>query len=96
MNFTQEDIEKLDSRASFLLTKHLMPLVNLMTMEERGLLLTAILAYGIRIELVDMSSSKIVEGAFNLFKQDFIKEGKRYLKTCDKNKENIEKRWSKR
>ena len=92
-HLTDEEIQKLHDRQSFLLPKSLMALVNIMDNEDRGLLLTAILSYGINLEEIDISRNKLVLGAFNLFKQDFNKEGKRYVDRCKKNSANVKKRW---
>lgn len=90
-----EELEKLNDRQSFLMPKSLSPLINMMDYQERGILLTAILEFSITQNEIDLSKSKLVHGAFNMFKQEFIKDAKKYLRTCDRNSQNAKKRWGK-
>ena len=91
-----EELEKLNDRQSFLMQKSLSPLINMMDYDERGILLTAILEFSITQNEIDLSKNKLVHGAFNMFKEEFIKDAKKYLRTCDRNSQNAKKRWDKK
>jgi Family of unknown function (DUF6291) len=63
-----------------------------LTLEERGELLTAIYNYH---KEIDFEPSLAVRIAFKPIKNQFIRDEKAYLETCERNSENAKKRWIK-
>ena len=61
--------------------------------ERAGILYQNILRYQAGIELLEMDEA--TQMAFNPIKRCIDKDNLQYLKKCEKNKENIKKRWEK-
>ncbi len=69
------------------------PIKNL-TLEQKGELLEAMFSYNLSHEV--KINDPIVKMAFSFFEQTFKRDCAKYLKRCEKNKENINKRWNKK
>ena len=65
----------------------------LLGFERSGILYQNILRYQAGIELLEMDEA--TQMAFNPIKRCIDKDNLQYLKKCEKNKENIKKRWEK-
>jgi len=92
----KELLKKLEGREAFLIPKSLWALVEMMTNEDRGILFTAVFSYGINMESIDLKHKPLVQGALNLFKQDFKRQAKKYLAQCEQNRANVQKRYEKK
>lgn len=66
-----------------------------LTVEQKGHLLDAMFAYhnGTYEEEVCANNDPLVKLAFSFFKQTFERDNAKYLKMCEKNKENARMRW---
>ena len=97
-NHTKEEMEKLEEKNSFLIQKSMYEDIKLMTEIETHFLLMAVFEYVISgvIPSLDRSDQRLVKSAFNRFKMAHDDNSTRYLKTCKKNQENINKRWKKK
>ena len=65
--------------------------IEYLSMEERGILLTAILHYQAGMPLPEMD--KILSLIFIPIRQQLDRDNEAYIKKCEKNKANIEARW---
>lgn len=62
--------------------------------EQKGELLDAMFSYNLSHEV--KINDPMVKMAFSFFEQTFKRDCAKYLKRCEKNKENINKRWNKK
>ena len=70
------------------------PIKNL-TYEQKGILFDAFFIYqGYGVQPV--FEDPVIEMAFGFFKQTFDRDSDKYLKRCEKNRDNINKRWNKK
>lgn len=70
---------------SFVLYTAYMKQINLLNMEQRGILLTAIMSYSAGEELPEMDG--ITQMAFAFIQSDLDRDAEKYQKTCDARKE---------
>ena len=79
---------------SFLLYTSHYPTLQLLTLEEKGMLLDVIFQYHITGELPEIESFS-VKMAFSFLKQQFDRDIEKYQRVIERNKVNIGKRWNK-
>ena len=72
-------------KSSFVLYTAYMAQIELLNMEQRGTLLTAIMSYSAWEELPEMDS--VTQMAFAFIKADLDRDAEKYQKTCDARKE---------
>ena len=70
---------------SFVLYTSYQKQISLLTMEQRGILLTAIMCYSSEQDLPDMDG--ITSMAFSFIKADLDRDAEKYAKTCEARKE---------
>lgn len=68
-------------RSSFILYTSYQHQLELLTMEQRGVLLTAIIAYVAEQEMPEMDS--VTQMAFSFIKQDIDANGEKYDRICE-------------
>ncbi len=81
-------------KESFILYRDQYEPIKSLTIEQKGYLFEAIFSYQFGEEPV--FNDPVVSMAFGFFKQTFDRDRAKYLKKCNKNKENVNKRWSKK
>ena len=95
-HFNDEEMQKLNERDGFLITKSLFTLLDVMNMEEKGITFTAIIDFVRTGEImqfkVERSFPKV---ALDEFIRQYTKDREKYINKCKKNAENIKKRWDK-
>jgi hypothetical protein len=80
------------SKTSFILHKDaLYQDIQILSMEERGILLTAILEYQINGKIIEVD--RVIQIALNHIIAQFTVDKNRYVDKCKKNQENAKKRW---
>lgn len=80
---------------SFVLYKDSRVFIDRLDKEQRGDLLAAIFAYVCDGELPDFHNDGITQMCFDIIKNYLDRDEKKYQEKCQRNKENIQKRWSK-
>ena len=97
-DFTIDEIEKLQEKNSFLLQKSLIVDVKEMGIEETNLLFNAILDYVVTGVEPNLEGQKFrfIRASFNRFKEAYISDSKKWLKTCRKKSEAKAKEWQER
>lgn len=78
-------------RESFVMYTNYSRKIKLLTIEQRGILLTAILAYEAGEDIPQLDDMTTM--AFEFIKDDLDANRRRYEDTCNKNRENAQKRW---
>lgn len=79
-------------RESFILYTSYQNHIELLTNEQRGILFTAILRYQAGTELPEMDG--MTNMLFSVIKTDLDKNNEKYDKVCERNAQNIRKRWN--
>jgi len=79
---------------SFLLYTSHYPTLQLLTLEEKGMLLDVVFQYHITGKLPEIESFS-VKMAFSFLKQQFDRDTEKYQRVVERNKANIDKRWNK-
>ena len=94
---TEEELEKIRAKKSFIIHKSLEVDIREMTGEEVKLLMLAIFDFVNNGQTYDFKhpSNRAVRVAFNRFLEDYKRDSMAWLETCNKNRENIRKRWDK-
>lgn len=82
----------MSDRKGFVLFRDSWPMVELLTLEERGVLLTALFAYAAGDELPVMEQA--VEIVFRGMKASVDQSAERYEATCEKRRAAANKRWA--
>ncbi len=97
-HLTDQDIEKLSKKDSFLIQKTLYEDIKEMETGEVKLLMVAIFAYVVDGEIADLTDNKyrFVRVAFNRFKKDYQDDSHKWLDSCKKKSENKKEDWKKR
>jgi hypothetical protein len=67
--------------------------IQSLTDKQKGILFDALFVYQSGKEPV--LKDQVIKMAFGFFKQTFERDRAKYLKRCEKNRENINKRWNK-
>lgn len=78
-------------RESFVMYTNYSRKIKLLTIEQRGVLLTAILAYEAGEDIPQLDDMTTM--AFEFIKDDLDANRQKYEDTCNKNRENAQKRW---
>ena len=81
-------------RESFVMYTNYIRKIKLLTIEQRGILLTAILAYEAGEDIPQLDDMTTM--AFEFIKDDLDANRQKYEDTCNKNRENAQKRWEKK
>ena len=94
-DFTTDESEKLQEKNSFLIQKSLIVDVKEMGVEETNLFFNSILDYVVTGTEPTLEGIKFrfVRASFNRFKETYLSDSKKWLKTCKKNKDNATARW---
>ena len=97
MNYTKEELEKLESKNSFLIQKSMYEDIKIMTENETHFLLMAVFEYSMCgvVPKLDGQEQRLVKSAFNRFKMSYDKDSKSWLKSC-KRKSEVKKEWHKK
>ena len=93
---TDEELEKVRAKKSFMLQKSLIHDIEAMSGEEVKFLMQAIFRYVIYGETYELThpDNRAVRVAFGRFMEDYKRDCIAWLETCNKNRENIRKRWT--
>lgn len=78
-------------KKSFVLYQDQYEPIKGLTQEQKGCLLDAMFLYQIGEPIPE--GDPVVMMAFSFFKQTFERDNDKYLKRCEKNRENVRKRW---
>jgi hypothetical protein len=98
MNYTSEEMEKLQGKNSFLLQKSLYEDLKLMSDSETNYIMMSIFEYvinGVIPELDDVKH-RFIKGAFNRFVLAYDNDSIKWLKSCKKKSDNKKADWQKR
>lgn len=82
-------------KKSFILYSDQLEMVNQLSDEQAGLLLKHIYQYSIKPEFNSIKDPA-VKIAFTAIKTSIDRDTNKYLQRCEKNQENIRKRWNKK
>ena len=80
-------------RISFLVYYDTLPQVESLSDAEKGQLFTAVFKYSMRGEVPD-TDNRAIAMVFNFMKAKMDEDNEKYSETCERQKENIEKRWN--
>lgn len=80
---------------SFVLYKDSRIFVDKLNKEQRGDLLAAIFAYVCDGEIPDFYNDSITQMCFEIIRNYLDRDEKKYQEKCQRNKENIQRRWNK-
>lgn len=83
----------MSSPNSFILHAHYEKQLKMLTIEQRGLLITALFDYHIEQKVPEMEDP-VVKMAFSFIAEQMDYERSEYEKKCEQNRRNINKRWS--
>lgn len=94
---TEEELKKVQAKKSFIIHKSLEVDIREMEGEEVKTLMIAIFDFVSSGQTYEFKgqSNKSIRIAFNRFVEDYKRDSEAWLKTCNKNRENIRKRWDK-
>lgn len=97
-HLTDQDIEKLSQKDSFLIQKNLHEDIKEMSPDEVYLLFLSIFGYVNDGELRNLSDSKyrFVRVAFNRFKNDYVDDSVKWIESCKKKSERKKEDWGKK
>jgi len=97
-HLTDQDIEKLSKKDSFLMQKTLYEDIKEMSQGEIKMLMVAIFAYVVDGEIADLKEDKFrfVRVAFNRFKKDYQDDSHKWLESCDKKSKRKKEDWQKK
>ena len=98
MDYTKEELEKLQEKNSFLIQKSIYEDLKLMTENEVQYLVMRIFEYVLNGELpvLDDKKHRFVKSAFNRFKIAYDNDSMKWLKVCKKRSDNKKEDWKKR
>lgn len=89
----------LERKNAFLMYHDYKQHFELLSIEERGTLITDLLEYAISKELPpyakDQTLNRVLAMAFSIMTRQIDRDNERYEETCEKNRANANKRWSK-
>lgn len=97
-DFTTDEIGKLQEKGSFLIQKSLAVDLREMGTEETSLFINAVFDYvtsGIELDLTEQKY-RFVRASFNRFKEAYISDSKKWLKSCKKKSESKKNEWQER
>ncbi len=90
--------ELLDRKKSFLIYHDYLQHFEMLSIEERGILITDLLKYAISGELPDYAEDQFINRAlamaFSIMSRQIDRDNSRYEEKCNKNKKSADKRWS--
>ena len=69
--------------------------LELLTDEQRGRLLIALMNFGEYGEIPDFNNDGMLQMAFSFISAQLERDNEKYSETCKKRAENIKKRWEK-
>lgn len=81
---------------SFVLYKDSRIFINRLDIRQRGILMTAIFDYVCDETVFDFKGDEMLQMCFEIIKSYLDRDEKKYRERCEKNRENIEKRWGKK
>ncbi len=90
-DLSELDKKSLGKRSGFIIPFSLGPVFNAMTMEDRGWLITAIYAYVINGEMINIDKKPLVKVGMDMFIEQYANRTEEYLAKCRKNRENGKK-----
>ena len=95
---TDQDIEKLSKKDSFLIQKTLYEDIKEMETGEVKLLMVAIFAYVVDGEIANLTDNKyrFVRVAFNRFIKDYQDDSHKWLDSCKKKSDRKKEDWNKK
>ena len=98
MSYTQEELEKLQSKNSFLIQKSLYEDLKLMSDGEAKYIMISIFEYveSAVIPQLDDVKHRFIKGVFNRFVVAYDKDSIKWLKSCKKKSDNKKADWQKR
>ena len=96
MEFTKEEIEKLQGKNSFLIQKSIHEDVKIMSDSEAHYFLMSLFDYVIDgvIPSLDRQDQRIVKSTFNRFKVAYDKDSSKWLDSCKRKSNNKKEEWN--